>query len=94
MVNGKTVKYPLKKDCIFCSDNSVESEIHVITSCSKYSDIRSDLFKIAKNYIVDFESLDNVNKFIAIMQTDETSLIHNLAKCTYLIFKRRTLECC
>ena len=93
LVNGKwkNCKVPIEERlCIFCPDNSVESEIHVIISCSKYSDIRSDLFKTAKNYIVDFESLDNVNKFIAIMQTDETSLIHNLAKCTYLIFKCRT----
>ncbi len=58
-------------------------------SCIKYSDLRTDLFHVAKPLIANFESLDVDSRFTAILHSEETSLTHQLAKCIYHIFKRR-----
>ncbi len=67
-----------------------ESESHVLVLCNRYSDLRSKLFHVAKPLIVNFDNLDVNVRFIAILESQVPSLIHQLAKCIYLIFKRRS----
>ncbi len=56
---------------------------------AKYSDLRSDLFNVAKDLFINFDDLDSECRFITILESDETSLVQQLAKCIYHIFKRR-----
>ncbi len=56
---------------------------------TKYSDLRSDLFNVAKDLIINFDNLDSECKFITILKSDEIHLVQELAKCIYYIFKRR-----
>jgi hypothetical protein len=92
MINGKWRNKkipPEERLCSFCQNEEVESEQHVLMSCTKYTDLRTDPFHTANGNIVNFENLDQESQFIAILQS-ETSLLKILAKCTYLIFKRRS----
>ena len=92
LVNGKwrSYKTPIEERlCIFCPNNDVETEFHVLMTCTRYSDLRLDLFDTAKTFIANFDNLNADNKFIAMLQCDETSLTHQIAKCIYQIFKRR-----
>ncbi len=58
--------------------------------CNIYSDLRSNLFHVAKPLITNFDNLDVNSRFIAILESQESSLVQQLAKCIFLIFKRRT----
>ena len=90
--NGKWVKYktPIEQRlCIFCNDKVVESESHVLMSCSKYSDIRIELLVSASEIIPDFNNFDINAKFIALLQSDQPRLLQKLAQSVYRIFKRR-----
>ncbi len=58
--------------------------------CNRYSDLRSNLFHVAKPLIANFHNLDVNSRFITILESQEPRLIQQLAKCIYLIFKRRT----
>ncbi len=57
--------------------------------CNRYSDLRSNLFHVAKPLIANFDNLDVNSRFIAILGSQEPILVQ-LATCIYLIFKRRT----
>ena len=92
LVNGKwrSYKTPIgERPIIFCPNNDVETESHVLMTCTRNSDLRLDLFDTAKTFIANFDNLYAENKFIAMLQCDETSLTHQLAECIYQIFKRR-----
>ncbi len=44
-------------------DSHIESEIHVITQCTAYNDLRNDLFLKALNVGNDFDSMSVDDKF-------------------------------
>ncbi len=73
---------------VVCSNNDVETECQVLITCTKYSDLRSDPFIVANDLIINFDDLDSECKFITIIESDETSLVQQLAKCIYHITKR------
>ncbi len=56
----------------------------------RYSDLRSNVFHVAKPLIVSFDKGDVSSRFIAILESQESSLVQLLAKGIYLIFKRGT----
>ncbi len=60
--------YLLLSKCMYCSQNAVESEMHVIMSCDNYMDmnVRINLFACA-NYVMDnITSLNIEHQFIVI----------------------------
>ncbi len=75
---------------LFCPSGHVESEFHVLMLCNRYLDLRSNHFHVAKPLIVNFDNLDVNSKFIAILESQEPSLIQQFSKCIYLIFKMKT----
>ncbi len=92
LADGKwcSAKIPIEERlCTYCSNNDVETECHVLIKYTKYSDLRSDLLNVAKDLIINFDVLDSECKFITILESNETSLVQQLAKCIYHIFKRR-----
>ncbi len=74
--------------CTYCSNNDVETEWHILITCTEYSNLGSDLFNVAKDLIINFDVLDSECKFITIIESGETSLVEQLAKCIYHISKR------
>ncbi len=92
LADGKwrSAKIPIEERlCTYCSNNDVETEYHILITCTKYSDLRSDLFNVAKDLIINFDELDSECKFITILESDETSLVQQLTKCIHHILKRR-----
>ncbi len=61
---GRYERLPVdQRLCIFCTDNAVEDELHVILKCSFYEDIRDDLFHAACTINSDFMNLNDSDKF-------------------------------
>ncbi len=75
--------------CTYCSNNDAETECHIFIRCTKYSDLRSDRFNVAKDLIINFDDLYSECRFIAILESDETILVQHLANCIYHICKRK-----
>jgi hypothetical protein len=93
LVNGRwrSIVIPVEERfCLFCSNNDVESEHHVLMSCNKYLNLRLELFNHARQYIENFDTLDKATRFVSILQITDSSLQQQLGKYIYLIFKRRS----
>ena len=73
--------------CPMCNNNFVEDEIHVLTECAMYSDLRYDLTGLARFFNREYELLNNVDKFCFLMSFDK--LVFNTAKTLFLILTRR-----
>ncbi len=58
----------MERLCIFCPGGHVESESHVLMSC-RYSDLRSNIFHVAKSLIANFNKLDVNSRFIAFLES-------------------------
>ncbi len=86
------LKSQLKILCTYFSNNDVETECHLFITCTKYSDLRSDLFNFAKDLIINFDDLDSECNFITILESDETSRVQQLAKCIYTIVLKEELN--
>ncbi len=60
LIDGKWHNYKIpveKRLCIFCPSGQVEPESHVLMLCNRYSDLRSNLFHVAKPLIANFHNL-------------------------------------
>ncbi len=76
--------------CCSLDQNIVESEIHVITECPLYCDIRDDLFLHAQSVIPNFSTMSNTEKFISLFQN--VNMIKHCAKtCHAILTKRRNV---
>ncbi len=54
--------------CIFCPGGLVELETHVLMLSNGYSDLRSNLFHVVKQLIVNFDNLVVNSILIAILE--------------------------
>ncbi len=50
--------------CPMCDSQVIESEIHVLTKCNLYIDLRTDLFHRASSVNNDFNNFTDTQKFI------------------------------
>ncbi len=74
----------------YCSEqnrNIIESEIHVLTECPLYSDIREELFEHAHAVIPNFSLMSNCDKFNNLFQNE--NIIKYCAKTCHAILARR-----
>ena len=84
----KKPKVPLEnRICKFCSDNTVEDEMHFLISCDFYSDLRRPLFDKARSCNTDFQNMLLQDKFIFIMNYVNMQFI--LASTLLQMFNRR-----
>ena len=84
----KKPKVPLEnRICKFCSDNTVEDEMHFLLSCDFYSDLRRPLFDKARSCNTDFQNMLLQDKFIFIMNYVNMQFI--LASTLLQMFNRR-----
>ncbi len=72
-----------------CDSKSIESEIHVLTKCNLYIDLRTDLFHRASSVNNDFYNFTDTQKFIFLMTKAE--VIIQTAKTCHAILSKRHL---
>ena len=92
LINGRwqSQKTPIdERYCIFCSENTVESEIHVLMSCKRYDTLRQTVFSLARTLIDNFDALEKESKFVQLLETDNIKLLQSIAKFVYSIFQIR-----
>ena len=77
-----------QRTCYFC-ENVVENEVHVITQCNKYLDIRNNLYAEARNVVDGFDSLNDCDKFVVLFKND--NLCYHVAKASDMILNQRLL---
>lgn len=73
--------------CTLCSANSIEDEIHFLTSCEFYSDIRSNLYSSALKFNSSFLDMDDSCKFQFLMTNP--CIQNTLAASLYYMYRRR-----
>ncbi len=61
------------RTCETCT-NKIESELHAITECPKYTNTRKILFLKAKDTIPNFQYMSNQNKFIYLMKVNDNNI--------------------
>lgn len=89
---GRYTKPPIPVEdrlCVYCSDNSVETEKHFLLNCCLYNDLRFDLYSECSQHIHSFENLNDDLKFIQIMNCSEIQPF--LCKSIHKFFMRRKL---
>jgi len=52
--------------CVFCANNEIEDEFHLIMLCTFYEVIRNELFCKVGNFDRNFNGMDNFDRFILI----------------------------
>jgi hypothetical protein len=73
--------------CIYCNNNCVEDEMHLLMEYEFYSDLRYFLFQKGQQINETFSLLNTVDKFIFLM--NDTSVQPFLAKTMFNMFCRR-----
>ena len=73
--------------CPFCKD-TIEDELHVVTQCPVYDDIRNDLYFRASAVDALFNDKPSCDKFVFIFSSP--SLVRVAAKSCFLMLRRRT----
>ena len=74
--------------CIFCKANNIyeiEDEQHVLLRCSKFNDLRNDLFDNVRNTCPRIDSLNDENKFLYLLNSSG-STIKNVARFVHSAF--------
>ena len=77
-----------EQTCIICN-TGVESEEHVLLSCSLHDGLREKLFRVVSNHVPDFEFFSNADKVSVTLGSDNISIIRFSAKTCHDIFERR-----
>ena len=67
-----------------CNDNIIEDEIHVLTQCPLYDDIRANLIKCFTD-----TGMSLMDQFLYLLSCSEQQAA--LAKCIYRSMKRRDI---
>ena len=79
--------------CKFCQTNEVEDEFHFLIKCQKFSSERNKLFSDIHMSCVNFLQLSEENKFLWLMTTEDTLVLHKLANHIYTCFNIRNQPC-
>lgn len=84
---GRYERLPLgERLCPLCNDD-IETELHIITSCHIYNDLRDQLYKRAREHSQNFDSFSNIQKMCFILSSDQC--VRVTAKTCWEILKRR-----
>ncbi len=74
--------------CNNCDLNEIENEVHVITRCPMYNDIREDLYLKTSSNCEDFNDLSDNEKFVFIMSNAEI-IKYSAKACQAILYRRR-----
>ena len=62
------------RTCNICSSSDIEDEFHLMCVCSKYSDIRNNLFEPISKFVVNFDTLSLLEKFLMILSSQQSDV--------------------
>ena len=82
-------KKPEDRICSQCSNNVVEDELHFLIACPKYSHLREVLFKDISTLYKNFDSLNNMNKFIWLLSNEDQYILTELSSFISTSFELR-----
>ena len=77
-----------ERKCPNCM-NVVEDECHFIINCPLYNDNRSELIQEISKTCLNYDQMNDMQKFIFIMTNENTDIIKQLAKYVYTSMKKR-----
>ena len=77
-----------ERKCPFCKD-VVENEVHVITQCSLYDDLRSELYACISRIDPGFMYMNDVEKTYMILANQDFNVVKVAAKICLEILERR-----
>ncbi len=70
-----------------CDSQAIESEMHVLTKCNLYIDLRTYLFHRASSLNNDFNNFTDTQKFIFLMTSAEV-ITQKAKTCDAILSKR------
>ena len=76
------------RKCPFCI-HDVEDEVHVLTKCSLYPDIRNELYNFLSSIFPHFMSLSDQEKTRVILSSQDFNTVKFVAKTCSMIMDRR-----
>ena len=76
--------------CLLCNCNEIESEIHVITRCPLYDDLRRELYTAAEDVNGLFNELLDADKVLFLLSND--NIVKKTARILHCILLRRQLN--
>ena len=74
--------------CPFCN-NGIEDEVHVLTQCPLYIDLREELYNQVSFFMPDFRALNDIEKTRVLLSSSDYHIIRFSAKICTLILDRR-----
>jgi hypothetical protein len=77
--------------CKTCK-NIVGDEIHFLTECSKYNELRTKLYDDITPFIPNFTTMTNRNKCITLLSHSDIDVLLLIAKFTYTAWKSPVVE--
>ena len=75
--------------CIFCNSRKLDDEMHFLIHCEFHTNARKTFFSAVYKNIVDFESLNDKDKFRSILISTNEAVIFALGKFIHDGFKSR-----
>ena len=75
--------------CSICTSNEVEDEMHFITTCTAYGEIRQKLYNYISTVNCNFLSLSNKNKLIWLMICEDDEVIKRVSQYIFDSFEIR-----
>ena len=74
--------------CSFCT-SEVEDELHVLTKCPVYADLRDELYSTIGIYMPSFNIMSDVKKMQILLASDDFNILKLSAKTCQRILERR-----
>ena len=75
--------------CLYCSDGTIEDEMHFLLDCMFYIDERCKLIEACTEHIPGFETMEPKDKFINIMSLNYPTVTRPLGRFIYDCLKKR-----
>ena len=72
---GRYTRTPVNlRTCNVCSSSDIEDEFHLMCVCSKYSDIRNNLFEAISKFVVNFDTLSLEENFLMLLSSQQSDV--------------------
>ena len=72
---GRYTRTPVNlRTCNICSSSDIEDEFHLMCVCSKYSDIRNNLFEAISKFVVNFDTLSLEEKILMLLSSQQSDV--------------------
>jgi hypothetical protein len=86
---GRHARAIIPADQRYCNlcPSKIDDEIHFITNCCKFQTLRNQMFTLASERIPIFDQLNNREKFLEVMTTEDMDLLVAVGKYAHNAWK-------